>query len=132
MSIVSAQEPDDSHPLDAQLKVSSSRALAEQSCFDDKVPDYAVAILRPLHSEYLILKPTIADPQLVSLLEDIYAKRLNCKLAWVSDLHLRSGIDRYQTTRGVLYERLMTPERNTGPLRARKNMTSTSPQNHRT
>jgi hypothetical protein len=86
MSIVSAQEPDDSRPLDAQLKVSSSRALAEQSCFDDKVPDYALLFFDHLHSEYLILKPTIADPQLVSLLEDIYAKRLNCKLAW-SDIY---------------------------------------------
>ena len=86
MSIVPAREPDYSRPLDAQLNVPSSRELAEKTCLDDKVPDYALLFFDHLHSEYLILKPTIANPQLVSLLEDIYTKRLSCKLTW-SDIY---------------------------------------------
>ena len=86
MSIVPAREPDDSRPLDAQLKISSSRELAEKTCLDDKVPDYALLFFDHLHSEYLVLKPAIEDPQLVCLLESIYAKRLSCKLTW-SDIY---------------------------------------------
>ena len=59
-----------------------SRARDPEQCFQSIVPDYALLFFDHLHSEYLALKSKIDDQHLISLLDSIYEKRMQCKLTW--------------------------------------------------
>lgn len=48
------------------------------------VPPYARLFFDHLYSEYLMLKPSIHDPQVISLLEEIYQKRQKRDLTWAN------------------------------------------------
>jgi len=55
-------------------------------CFQGAVPDYALLFFDHLFSEYLALKPSIKEPQVISLLDSLHQKRVKCELTW-SDIY---------------------------------------------
>lgn len=55
-------------------------------CFQNVVPDYALLFFDHLYSEYLTLKPTIENKQLIELLDSLQQKRLRSELTW-SDIY---------------------------------------------
>lgn len=57
-----------------------------QECFQNVVPDYALLFFDHLYSEYLTLKSTIKNTQLIELLDSLQQKRLSSKLTW-SDIY---------------------------------------------
>jgi hypothetical protein len=57
-----------------------------RNCFQSLVPDYALLFFDHLYSEYLTLRSSITDQQLLNLLDGIYGKRMRCELTW-SDIY---------------------------------------------
>jgi len=57
-----------------------------QGCFQNVVPDYALLFFDHLYSEYLTLKSTIKNTQLIELLDSLQKKRLRSELTW-SDIY---------------------------------------------
>jgi hypothetical protein len=62
------------------------REPTPEECFQSVVPNYALLFFDHLHSEYLALKPGIKEPQVISLLDSLHEKRVNCDLTW-SDIY---------------------------------------------
>jgi hypothetical protein len=63
-----------------------TREPSPEECFQSVVPDYALLFFDHLYSEYLALKPGIKEPQVISLLDSLHDKRVNCVLTW-SDIY---------------------------------------------
>ena len=59
-----------------------SKAADPEQCFQSIVPDYALLFFDHIHSEYLALKSKIDDHQLITLLDSIHEKRMQCQLTW--------------------------------------------------
>ena len=63
-----------------------NRAGREQNAMNRTVPQYARLFFDHLYSEYLSLKPSIADYSIVNLLEEIQHRRVKHQLTW-SDIY---------------------------------------------
>ena len=63
-----------------------NREAQDQTAMNRTVPQYARLFFDHLYSEYLTLKPSIADNSIVSLLEEIQQRRLKRELTW-SDIY---------------------------------------------
>lgn len=53
-----------------------------ERCLQTRVPGYALLFFDHLHSEYLALKFSILDPELITFLDSINEKRLKRELTW--------------------------------------------------
>ncbi|PYS73842.1 MAG: hypothetical protein DMF73_04875 [Acidobacteria bacterium] len=62
------------------------RERKHAKAMNQPVPPYARLFFDHLYSEYIALKPTIADPDIVSLLDEIHQRRRQHDLSW-SDIY---------------------------------------------
>lgn len=73
-----------------QRLVNAGRALTTQptpeECFQSIVPNYALLFFDHLYSEYLALKPKIAEAEVIALFDSLHEKRVECQLTW-SDIY---------------------------------------------